>query len=151
MIRPFVSAIFVAALLVTGANAAQINVVNPYVRALPPGVPTSAAFMEIENPTDQPLVLVGAQTDIAGKAELHNHVSEGGVMKMRQVDEIEIPAKGKVALKPGGYHIMLFNLTASPKVGDEIAVTLLFSDQTTKTVKAKVKDLRKQDHHHHHH
>ena len=45
-----------------------------------------------------------------GRAELHTHLHENGVMKMRQVESIEVPAKGEVALKPGSFHIMLFEV-----------------------------------------
>ncbi|TAA47089.1 MULTISPECIES: copper chaperone PCu(A)C [Corallincola] len=152
MIRPFVSVIIVLSSMIFNlAVAAQPNIVKPYIRALPPGVPNSAAFLVIENPMSESVVLLGAETEIAARAELHNHLSEDGVMKMRQVDSIEVPAKSKVTLQPGGLHIMLFDIKNSPQVGQQIPITLIFADDTKITVMAEVRDLREQHHHHEHH
>jgi copper(I)-binding protein len=155
VIRRFVCVAVFFSYAISGVLFAEpLKIIDPYVRALPPGVPNSAAFLVIENPTARSTTLIGAQTEIAARAELHNHLSEDGVMKMRQVKEIEIPAKGSVTLAPGGLHIMLFELTSTPKPGDTVPITLIFADDSRIDVKAQVRDLRKsaeQHHHHHHH
>ncbi|PTT47411.1 copper chaperone PCu(A)C [Aeromonas sp. HMWF016] len=100
-------------LLVLGITApalAKVDAVDGYVRLLPPGSPNTAAFMVLKNDADKPVKLVAAASPAAGRAELHTHLHENGVMKMRQVESIEIPAKGEVALKPGSFHIMLFEI-----------------------------------------
>ena len=100
-------------LLVLGMTApalATVEAVDGYVRLLPPGSPNTAAFMVLKNDADQPVKLVAAASAAAGRAELHTHLHENGVMKMRQVENIEIPAKGEVVLKPGSLHIMLFEV-----------------------------------------
>ncbi|PJG57932.1 copper chaperone PCu(A)C [Aeromonas cavernicola] len=102
-------------LLVLGMSApalAKVEAVAGYVRLLPAGSPNTAAFMVLKNDANQPVQLVSAATPAAERAELHTHLHENGVMKMRQVDSIEIPAKGEVALQPGSFHIMLFNIGA---------------------------------------
>ena len=91
-------------LLVLGMTApalAKVDAVDGYVRLLPPGSPNTAAFMVLKNDADKPVKLVAAASPAAGRAELHTHLHENGVMKMRQVESIEIPAKGEVALQPG--------------------------------------------------
>ncbi len=100
-------------LLVLGMTApalAKVEAVDGYVRLLPPGTPNTAAFMVLKNDADQPVKLVVAASAAAGRAELHTHLHENGVMKMRQVENIEIPAKGEAVLKPGSLHIMLFEV-----------------------------------------
>ncbi|MBL0493950.1 copper chaperone PCu(A)C [Aeromonas veronii] len=100
-------------LLVLGMAApalAKVEAVDAYVRLLPPGSPNTAAFMVLKNDADQPVKLVAAASAAAGRAELHTHLHENGVMKMRQVENIEIPAKGEAVLKPGSLHIMLFEV-----------------------------------------
>ncbi|CAJ1778394.1 copper chaperone PCu(A)C [Aeromonas veronii] len=100
-------------LLVLGMTApalAKVEAVDGYVRLLPPGSPNTAAFMVLKNDADQPVKLVVAASAAAGRAELHTHLHENGVMKMRQVENIEIPAKGEAVLKPGSLHIMLFEV-----------------------------------------
>ncbi|MGN5075373.1 copper chaperone PCu(A)C [Aeromonas veronii] len=100
-------------LLVLGMAApalAKVEAVDGYVRLLPPGSPNTAAFMVLKNDADQPVKLVAAASAAAGRAELHTHLHENGVMKMRQVENIEIPAKGETVLKPGSLHIMLFEV-----------------------------------------
>ena len=100
-------------LLLVGMAApalAKVEAVDGYVRLLPPGTPNTAAFMVLKNDADQPVKLVAAASAAAGRAELHTHLHENGVMKMRQVENIEIPAKGEAVLKPGSLHIMLFEV-----------------------------------------
>ena len=100
-------------LLVLGMTVpalAKVEAVDGYVRLLPPGSPNTAAFMVLKNDADQPVKLVAAASAAAGRAELHTHLHENGVMKMRQVESIEIPAKGEAVLKPGSLHIMLFEV-----------------------------------------
>ncbi|MCF5856677.1 copper chaperone PCu(A)C [Aeromonas veronii] len=100
-------------LLVLGMTVpalAKVEAVDGYVRLLPPGSPNTAAFMVLKNDADQPVKLVAAASAAAGRAELHTHLHENGVMKMRQVENIEIPAKGEAVLKPGSLHIMLFEV-----------------------------------------
>ncbi len=82
-----------------------------------------------------PRSIVSASSPASGKVELHTHVKEGDVMKMRQVDQISIPASGTVELKPGGLHIMLFDLQQDFIEGKSIEVTINFAngDQQTFT------------------
>ncbi|CAJ1875500.1 copper chaperone PCu(A)C [Aeromonas veronii] len=115
-------------LLVLGMTApalAKVEAVDGYVRLLPPGSPNTAAFMVLKNDADQPVKLVAAASAAAGRAELHTHLHENGVMKMRQVENIEIPAKGEAVLKPGSLHIMLFEVgTLSEQTPFSLTLTM---------------------------
>lgn len=124
---------------VFAAGAADsVNVADPYVRLMPPGAKATAAFMVLKNTGDKDAKLVKAESTAAKIAELHTHINEDGVMKMRQVPAIEIKAKAETALKPGSYHIMLID-PAALKEGDKVAITLGFEDGSSKKIEAAVK------------
>ncbi len=126
-----------AALAATGA-AERVSVVDPYVRLAPPGAQATAAFMVLRNEADKDTALVKVENPLSKLTELHNHINDGGVMKMRPVKSIEIKAKGEAALKPGGYHVMMIELKAPMKEGDTVPLTLQFADGSTKRVEAKI-------------
>ncbi|WP_421868403.1 copper chaperone PCu(A)C [Motiliproteus sp.] len=132
--------VLMASLLALPVTAGEVT--NPYLRASAPGAPNSAGFMVISNPTDQELALVRAEADLAKKVELHNHVNDNGVMRMRQVEKILIPAQGQVELKPGGYHVMMMGLNKQLKPGEQETLTLHFSDGSSQTLSVPVKKVQ---------
>ncbi|MCK5902490.1 MAG: copper chaperone PCu(A)C [Cocleimonas sp.] len=119
--------------------ANNINIEAPYVRAIPSGQTISAAFMRLSNRSDVPIDLIAASSNIASTVELHHHINEDGMMKMRQVPKISIAAKSKTELQPGGYHLMLIDLKQVIKPDDIIELTLKFSNGSQQTINAKVK------------
>lgn len=140
------------AMLVAGACAAQaadIQATDPYVRAVPPGQPNSAAFMSLSNRGGELRALVGAASDASEVAELHTHVMSDGMMRMRRIEKIDLPAGETVALEPGGLHIMLIGLKRELKPGDEVRLTLSFDDGEKVAVSAPVRkiDMSQMKHH----
>lgn len=124
-----------------GGKSAADNVMvnNPYVRAVPAGQPNSAAFMTLMNHGDKAVAVVGGSSPAANVVELHTHVHEGGMMKMRRIDKIDVDAGGSTELKPGGLHVMLIGLQQELKEGINVSVTLKFDDGSSKTIEAPVK------------
>ncbi len=122
-------------------QAANIEVVKPFAREVPPMAMASASFMTLKNTSNQDILLIKADSEIAKKVELHTHINDGGVMRMREVPNIKIPANGKTSLKPGGLHIMLISLNKVIKAGDTVKVELTFEDGSQKTVAMPVKSL----------
>lgn len=114
-------------LALAGAVQAADNAVveAPWARPTAPGAKVGGAFLTIVGGAQADRV-VGASSPAAAVVELHTHIMEGGVARMRQVPAIEVPAGGKVELKPGGLHIMLINLKAPLKAGDILPLTLRF-------------------------
>ncbi|WP_417581481.1 copper chaperone PCu(A)C [Nitrincola sp.] len=121
---------FASALLFSSFSFAteSVNIHEPYARAVPPGQPNSAAFMQLENTTETDLAVITAQSSVSEVAELHTHTDVDGVMQMRQVESIALPAGETTELKPGGLHIMLIGLKQPLADGDQIDLTLTFSD-----------------------
>ena len=136
-----VSLLLASLMVSAGALAAAadlVTVVEPYVRLAPPNAPATAAFMVIKNAGDKDVKVVKADNPASKATELHTHLNENGVMKMRPVAAIEIKSKGEATLKPGGLHVMLINLNAPMKEGDVVPITLTFDDGSSKKVDAKV-------------
>ncbi len=122
--------------------AADITIENPYAKEVAPSMKNSAAFMKIKNSSDKPIYLLSATSNVSKITELHTHEMKDGMMSMHQVEKIEVPAKGEVALKPMGYHIMLIDLNKSIKDGENINLELKFSDGENIKVVTPVKKFR---------
>jgi periplasmic copper chaperone A len=105
---------------------AQVQIEKPWVRATAPGAKVGGGYMLIRNRGAAADKLVAASSPAAGKVELHVHINEGGVMKMREVPGYDVPAKGAFELKPGGAHLMFMDLKAPFKEGAKVPVTLRF-------------------------
>jgi hypothetical protein len=76
----------------------------------------------------EPDRLIGGSNAVAGKFEIHEMSMDGGVMKMRAMTAIDVPAGGKLELKPGSYHVMLVDLAQPIKMGDKVPLKLTFRD-----------------------
>jgi copper(I)-binding protein len=101
---------------------------------------TGAVFMQLRNKGDEADRLVGGETDVAQVVEIHETVMKGEMMKMQMLaGGLEVPAKGEVTLKPGGYHIMLIGIQRDLEVDDTFTLKLEFEKSGTITVKPKVR------------
>ena len=123
--------------------AAQVAVTDAWVRGTVTGQKATGAFMQLKSAADS--TLIGATSPAAKIVEIHEMKQEGGVMKMRAVDRIALPAGKTVEMKPGGYHVMLMDLVAPLKEGETVPLQLTFEDKAgrkqTQDVKAQVKAL----------
>jgi hypothetical protein len=128
-----------------------VSVVDPYARAVPEVVPNSAAFMTLRNAGDADRKLVAGRTSAAGTVELHTHINDEGVMRMRQVPEIAIPAGGETRLEPGGLHIMLIGLKQPLQPGDTLELELEFDDGSSESLNVPVRKIGMGHMQHHHH
>lgn len=118
------------------AQTGDVAITNVWARATPGGAQTAAAYVTVTSPTGD--TLTGASTPAAQKAEIHTMTMEGSVMKMRQVDGIDLPAGQPVTLKPGGYHIMLTGLAKPLEAGQSFPLTLDFVKAGKKEVMVSV-------------
>jgi copper(I)-binding protein len=117
----------------------NIEIGQPWARATPEGAGKGAAYLLLKNHGMDPDTLIAAQSQIADRLELHEHIQEGGVMKMRKVSGgIAIPPGGTVQFKPGGYHIMLLGLKQRLQEGQQIPIKLTFAKAGELTVNAQV-------------
>lgn len=121
--------------VVVASDADQVSINEPFARA---SMQTnSAVFMTVLNAGNDS-ALVSARSPVAKVVELHTHREENGMMRMRQVEKIDLPAGQTVMLKPGGLHVMLIGLKQALEAGSEVSVTLAFADGSEKTLMAPV-------------
>ncbi|MDO6564951.1 copper chaperone PCu(A)C [Amphritea sp. 1_MG-2023] len=131
----------IAALTLSASAVAEVVVDHPYARAVPPGQTNSAAFMSLTNDSNDEVALVAASTSIAKVVELHTHTHDNGVMKMRQIPRITLPAHQTVELQPGGLHIMLIGLKRNLVKDEMIDLTLTYNDGHSEQLTIPVTDI----------
>ncbi len=108
------------------ATSKGVTVAHPWARATPGGATVGVAFMEIKTEPGTADRLLSASSPAAGRVEIHTHIKDGDVMKMRRIDSVDLePGKSRV-LKPSGEHIMMFDLKQPLKEGELIKLTLIF-------------------------
>ena len=124
---------------ITAALAGDINVTRAIVVA-PPGANAAsvAAYFTVENKGAAAVQLTDVTTPIAAGAMLHENVDDNGVMKMLMLDKIDIPAGGKIEMKPAGLHVMLMGPKGPIKLGDTVPFELSFAGGAKLPVAAKV-------------
>ena len=107
------------------ATLGGLHVMAPWARASIGAGKTAAVFFTLGNhgAADR---LVAVETPVAGKAALHGHMEQDGVMKMRPVAAVEVPPGGHAELAPGGLHVMLMGLEAPLAEGARFPLTLVF-------------------------
>lgn len=110
------------------AGAAALKVEAAWVRATPPDADSAAAYATLRNDGDKPLRVTQAQTAAAEEAMLHSMSMDNGVMQMRMLDALEVPAHGTATLSPGGTHLMLMGLKQPLVAGGEIDIQLTLDD-----------------------
>jgi copper(I)-binding protein len=146
-----------AALLFSFAgNAADIEVSGGWIRATAPGQDQGGADLSIIS--KQSATLVGASSPVCKVVQLHSMTSEGGMMRMREVKAIELPAGKRVNLRESGYHLMLIGLKAPLKEGETVPLTLnimvgkqgMTKVETTADVKSLTTTEAPHDDDHHH-
>ena len=141
--------LFVTSLYLAAPALADVVVNDPWVRAPVAGQKAAGAYMRFTSAKSA--VLIGASSPAAKSVEIHEMSMDGGVMKMRPVMRLELPAGKQVELKPGGYHVMLIDLVQPLHKGDSVPIT--FSVETAGqreavVVKAVVKDVPAGGEHH---
>ncbi|MCV3207481.1 copper chaperone PCu(A)C [Mesorhizobium sp. YC-39] len=120
----------------------DLEIEHPWSRATPAGAKVAGGYFTVINSGSAPDRLLSISSDISAKAELHEMGVKDGVMTMRPVSGgLEIPAGGKVALKPGGYHLMFVDLKRQPKQGEKFSATLTFEKAGTVTVEFAVEGI----------
>ena len=102
---------------------AQVSVKEPWVRATVAQQKATGAFMQLVSAAGGRLV--SASSPVAGVVEIHEMAMDGNVMKMRAIAGLDLPAGKAVALKPGGYHVMLMDLKQGLQAGQSVPITLV--------------------------
>jgi copper(I)-binding protein len=130
--------VLLVAILIAPAHAAEpsLAVRDAWVRATPGA---AAAYLTLENRSGRSDRLVSVGSPVARRVELHESRVENGIMRMRRIEGIAVPAGGSVRLEPGGLHVMLMGLHEPLAEGQGVPLTLSFESGATLAVDAEVR------------
>jgi hypothetical protein len=151
--KKVLSSLFVASLFVASSTYASnetkvglLKIENPQARSTVPAQKMSGGFLKIENDGTSADKLIAASSSVSKSMELHTMIMDNNVMRMREVKSIDLPAKSKVELRPGGLHLMFIDLNKQLKAGDIIPVKLKFEKAGEVEVKFQVMGNKPPDH-----
>jgi copper(I)-binding protein len=119
-------------------KADGVMVEQAWARASAGNAATGAAYVTVMGGSE-PDRLVGVSTPVAATAEVHESFTENGVMKMRAVTALPIPAGKSVTFSPGGYHVMLTGLKRSLVAGESFPLTFRFEHEQPVTVNVPIR------------
>ncbi len=148
---PFLHRFTIIALVTVGAvgtalahdyEAGELHIGHPWARTTAPQQQNGAAYFVVTNQGDTADRLVDAESPVASRVELHTHqADDAGVMRMRQVEAIELPAGEPTALAPGGLHVMLIGLESPLVEGETFPLTLVFEAAGAVEVEVQVESV----------
>ena len=143
---------FLAMFFAAQSYASEITVTDAWARETAPGQENGSVGLLITSQNDARLISV--ETTAAASAEIHTMTMDNGVMKMRQLENLPLPARQAVSLGPGGDHLMLFGIKQPLKAGGKVPLilTVQFADKRIEKIKinALVKPLTGAHEHQHH-
>jgi copper(I)-binding protein len=145
--RVLAAAVLLLSLVVANAVLAHdyqfksLHIDHPFARATPPGATSGGVFLSIDNAGPAADTLVSAASPAAGAVQIHTMSMDNGVMRMREIPGLDIPAGGSVALKPGSYHLMLLDLKHPLAPGDKVPLRLTFAHAGSIDVEVHVEDM----------
>ncbi|MDF3074101.1 MAG: uncharacterized protein K0S54_1768 [Alphaproteobacteria bacterium] len=119
-----IAAAFASAAFAHSYTLGPLKIGHPWARATVAA--NGGAFLSVDNTGATPDRLLRASTEVATSVQLHVHIKDGDIMRMREVDSVDLPAGKKIVFAPGGYHIMLLGLKKKLVEGERFALTLEF-------------------------
>jgi copper(I)-binding protein len=110
------------------SGGAALRVSDAWTAATPEGATVGAGYLTIANGGTRAVRLVGVESVIAERVEVHSMSMEGGIMRMRPVEGVEIAAGGNAAFEPSGMHLMLIGLKRPLLAGERVSLVLIFDN-----------------------
>ena len=138
------AAVAIVATLIVAASlrGGTLSIEGAWSRETATGQSVGGAFMTISNPGFRADRLMAASSPVAGEVQLHMMSMDGGVMRMRQVEGgLEVPAHGRLELKPGGFHVMFIGLKHALHQGERVPLTFRFQRAGEVTIQVTVKPI----------
>ena len=128
----------VALLAFSGALRAEFHVMDAWARETPPGTDVGAVYFRLHNAGAEAVTLTAVDTTVAGRAEFHETVVQGGVASMRHRHHIEVASDTQLDFEPGGHHVMLMGLEQPIVAGDVFSLELKLDTGATVSVEVTV-------------
>lgn len=120
------------------AMSEGVKVTDAWARATPGRARNGGAYLTIVNEGRRNDRVMAVKSDVADRVEIHTHLNDGGIMRMRKVDGVDIPPGGSVTFKPGGYHVMFIGLKKPFEKGETFPLTLEFEKSGQRVVSVTV-------------
>jgi hypothetical protein len=119
----------------------ELTVADAWIPAAPPHVSVLAGYMTIENGTDQVKTIVAIDGALFERIEVHRTIieSDSGLARMVRQDEVVLKPGERLDFDPGGYHLMLIKPERTLKEGENVPLTLLFTDRSSYPVEFRVR------------
>ena len=119
--------LLILGLLLPASAFAELEIVDAWIKNLPPSVPMRAGYMTIHNPGETAVTILSIRSDAFASIDIHRSVMQDGMMRMDPVTALSIAPGEGLQLAPGGYHLMMQPLQAT-RPGQEIEIVLQFED-----------------------
>ncbi|MCG7570567.1 hypothetical protein FIU82_13115 [Pseudoalteromonas sp. THAF3] len=136
----------------------ELMVSEAKVRTFLPASESSVGYLTLMNHSDHDRVLKKVEIETLGRVEIHTHEHKNGMMQMRKLEELQVPAHQTLVFQPGGLHLMLFAPSQKLVAGEQLKMTLYFADGDRVFTQARIYNLLEQsqdnnsdEHQHHHH
>jgi|GEM_PF-1055720 len=117
----------------------EVEISAAVMPAMAPGQGVGAIYLSLRNNTADALVINFIESSVSDHIEVHRNFYEEGVMKMRPVTHVRVEPNGKMLFNPGGYHLMVFNISQSLGEGDTFPLTIRFDNGKAVTGTVEVK------------
>ena len=137
---PRYAALIMLAASFAWAQAPSLMVRDAWTRQTP-GTDVAAVYLTLQNPTRQPVTVVGVESSAASHAMIHESRTEGGISKMRAHEQLVVAPGETLKFEPGGLHVMLHGLTQPLAVGQNIPLIVQLADGTKVPTTAVVRPL----------
>lgn len=135
---PLVASLAMATASADDYRVGDLTIERPWARSTPPGVPVGAGYLTIRDTGTRGDQLLGAASRVADMVQIHQTTMADGAMQMRKQEALAVPPGGVVVLEPGGFHLMLMQLTGPLVTGDRVPVTLEFARAGRVTIELEV-------------
>ena len=130
--------LLILGLLLPTCVLADLEIVDAWIKNLPPSVPVRAGYMTIHNPGETAVGIVSISSDAFASVEIHRSVTRDGMSQMDRVASLSIAPAATVQLTPGGYHLMMMQPLQATRPGQEIEIVLHFDDESEQRLTMKV-------------
>ena len=134
---------------VSAHTSGGIAVERAWIREAPPNTKVLAAYLEIQNHTAKKRSISAVTSKQFDKTEIHLSTNIDGVVKMKAIKNVDIPAEGKVVFAPGGLHLMLIGAKTELHEGNTVKLNVHFKDGSSFTTDVSVKKSKSKDSHDH--
>lgn len=124
----------------SNCNGEGIQVVDAWAKPAKQGQPVSAAYLTLCNGDASDHAIVSASFNGAGALEIHESSMQDGVMSMKKLDQLVLPAGEETKMAPGGYHLMLIGVNEDITTGKKPSMTFTFADGETRTIEFDVRE-----------